>query len=68
MQVRVEIVPWLTQAFGHLGTSRLVIEKTMAAATLADLLSTLIKEHPKFGSMPSPSTASHRSVPTSVSR
>jgi molybdopterin converting factor small subunit len=49
MQVSVEIVPGLTQAFGHSGTDQLVIEKTIVDnATLADLLSALIKEYPEF--------------------
>jgi molybdopterin converting factor small subunit len=48
--VRVEIVPWLTEPFGHRGTSRLVLEEdARAATTLGAFLGALAGKHPAIG-------------------
>ncbi len=45
--VRLEIVPWLTEPFGHGGTSRLVLEEELEAPTsLGDFLASLATKHP----------------------
>ncbi len=47
--VRVEVVPWLTRAFGHSGAGRLIERRRLpAGTTLADLLGSLVREHPDF--------------------
>lgn len=48
--VRVEIVPWLTEAFGHRGSSRLVLEEEVRGPTsLGDFLASVLTKYPAVG-------------------
>ncbi len=48
--VRIEIVPWLTEAFPGARGSRLVLEEELeAAVTLRELLRSLATKHPAIG-------------------
>jgi len=48
--VRLEIVPWLTEAFGHRGASRLVLDEEVSGETsLGDLLTALSTRYPAIG-------------------
>jgi molybdopterin converting factor small subunit len=49
IQVTVEVVPWLTDHFGHKGHGRLSIQKAVPqGSTILDLLRSLAQEHPAF--------------------
>lgn len=52
MQVRLEILPWLTTAFGGSGGKRLVLEEGITeGGSVGDLLAGLASRYPKFGEM-----------------
>jgi molybdopterin converting factor small subunit len=48
--VRLEIVPWLTQPFGHAGASRLVLEEDVEGPVrLGAYLAALARKYPAIG-------------------
>ena len=50
MKVRVEVVPWLTDAFGVKQSGRLVLEEEVAdVANIHDLIENLLDLHRDFG-------------------
>jgi molybdopterin converting factor small subunit len=50
LRVTVEIVPWLTDHFGHKGHGRLRIEETVPqGTTILALLNSLAERHAGFG-------------------
>lgn len=51
-RVRLEILPWLTRAFGSSGGGRLILQEEIADAEgVGDLLSRLASRYPAFGEM-----------------
>jgi len=51
-QVRLEIVPWLTQSFGHEGASRVVLEEPIEGPVgLGDYLASLAGKYPAIGTV-----------------
>ena len=49
VRVSIEVVPWLTDHFGHRGQGRLRLEERLPrGATVLDLVHRLAQEHPTF--------------------